>query len=150
VVVAAGLTYGIVMARRMSKCWPGAKDLSGADRVAVTRVARAGGDIEDARLAPAVIDYSRAVHNAAERFQWWWWWLIVLLSAVALVTAIADTIFSPAGEAVVSWLYFAFVPVEAFWWPRRQAELLARAQRAERSAGNVLAQLESGTPSEPA
>jgi hypothetical protein len=32
VVVAAGLTYGIVMARRMSKCWPGAKDISGADR----------------------------------------------------------------------------------------------------------------------
>jgi len=117
----------------MSKCWPGAKDLSGADRVAVVRAARSGRDIGDPRLAPGVVGYSRALHAAAGRFRLWWW-LIVLLGVVALGAAIADTIYSPVREAVVSWLYFAFFPIEAWWWPRRHAGLLANAERAEHSA----------------
>ena len=47
-------------------------------------------------------------------------------------SSIVDTITAaPAGEAVVSWLYFAFFPIEAWWWPRRQARLLANGRRAE-------------------
>ena len=53
-------------------------------------------------------------------------------------TAIADTIFSPAREAAVSWLYFVFFPIEIWWWPRRQAQLLANAERAEESARRLL------------
>jgi hypothetical protein len=131
--------YAVVMARRMSKYWPGAKHLSGADRVAVVRAARSGRDIGDPRLAHGVIEYSRALHTAAGRFRLWWW-LIALLGVVALGTAIADTIYAPVREAVVSWLYFAFFPIEAWWWPRRQARLLANADRAEQSAGRLLAQ----------
>jgi hypothetical protein len=131
--------YGVFMARWMSKYWPGAKHLSGADRVAAVRAARSGRDIGDPRLAPGVTEYSRALHGAVERFRLWWW-LIVLLGVVALGAAIADTIYGPVGEAVVSWLYVAFFPIEAWWWPRRQAGLLANAERAEQSAGRLLAQ----------
>lgn len=135
--VAVSLLYGAIMGRRMAKFWPAAKHLSGADRVAVARATRSGEDIGDARLAPAVIDYSRALHRAAEGFRLWWW-LILVLGVVALGTAIADTIFAPVREAVISWLYFAFFPIEAFWWPRRQVQILANAQRAAESAGCLL------------
>jgi hypothetical protein len=139
VMVLVTLVYGAFMARRMSRYWPGAKDLSGADRVAVVRAARSGRDIGDPRLARGVVDYRRALHRAAERFRLWWW-LIALLGVVALGTAIVDTIFGPVREVVVSWLYFAFFPLEAWWWPRRQARLLANADRAEESAAEFLAQ----------
>lgn len=131
--VAVTLFHAALTARRMSKYWPGAKDLSGADRVAVVRAARSGRDIGDPRLAPGVVGYSRALHAAAGRFRLWWW-MIVLFGVVALGVAIADTIYSPVGEAVASWLYFAFFPIEAWWWPRRHAGLLANAERAERAA----------------
>ena len=138
VFVIVSLAYGAVMGRRMAKFWPGAKGLGGADRVTVVRATRSGRDIGDARLASAIVEYSRALHQAAEGFRLWWW-LIAVLGVVALATAIADTIFSPVGEAVVSWLYFAFFPVEAFWWPRRQAHILANAQRAADAASRLVA-----------
>jgi hypothetical protein len=129
--------YSVIMARRTSKFWPGAKDLSGADRVAVARAARSGRDIGDLRLAPAVIEYSRGLRDANEHVLLARW-LIVLLALVALGVAIADSIFSPPGEAVVSWLYFAFFPVELLWWPRIAARLIANAERAEESARQTL------------
>jgi hypothetical protein len=132
------LFYGVMMRRRMNKYWPGAKDLSGPDRGAVVRATRAGHDIGNARLASAVVEYSRGLHEAAERR--WWRWLIVLVGIVALVVAILDTIFGPVREAVVSWLYFVFFPIEAFWWPRRQAQLLENAERAEESARQLVAE----------
>jgi hypothetical protein len=134
--VAVSLVYGIVMARRMGKVWPGAKTLSGSDRVVVVRAVRGGRDVGDARLAPGVIEYSRGLRDAADRK--WWWWLIVVLGVVALGMAIVDTILGPVREAVVSWLYFLFFPIEAFWWPRRQAALVANAGRAEESATQLL------------
>jgi hypothetical protein len=130
-VVIVSPLYGFLMARRMSKYWPEANKLAGTDRVAVTRAVRSGREIGDARLAPAVIAYSRALHAASERSRLWWW-LIVVLGVVAVGFAIVDTVTAaPVGEAVVSWLYFAFFPIEAWWWPRRQARLLANARRAE-------------------
>jgi hypothetical protein len=126
------LFYGAFMARRMARFWPGAKHLSGADRVAVVRAVRGGRDIGDPRLAPCVIEHSRGLRDAADRKLWWW--LIVVLGVVALGTAVLDTITGPIREVVVSWLYFAFFPIEAWWWPRRQAQLVANAQRAEESA----------------
>jgi hypothetical protein len=130
------LIYPAFMARRMMKLWPGAKDLSGADRVAVARAVRTGADIGDARLAGAVVEYSRGLKAAAERGVWWWF--VALLGAVALVVAILDTLFSPVREAIVSWLYFAFFPIEAWWWPRRQAQLVGNAERAEEAARALL------------
>ena len=122
------VVYGAVTARRMVKFWPGAKNLSGVDRMEVVRATRSGRDIGDPRLARGVTEYSRALREAAERFRLWWW-MIALLGLVALGTAIADTVFSPVREAVVSWLYFAFFPVELVWWPR-QAGTAAGQRRA--------------------
>src|ERR1700692_3383630 len=137
VLVVVTLVYGAFMARWMSKYWPGAKVLSGPDRVAVVRAARRGRDIGDPRLAPGVIEYRRALQTAAEHFRLWRW-LIALLGVVALGAAIADMIYARLREAVVSWLYFAFFPIEAWWGPRWQARLLANAERAEQSARRAL------------
>ena len=137
VLVVVWVVYGAFAARRMSKFWPGAKDLSGADRVAVARATRSGRDVGDLRLAPAVIEYSGGLRDANEHAPWARW-LIVLLGLVAFGVAIADTIFSPPVEAVVSWLYFAFFPVEAFCWPRIAARLIANAKGAEESARQAL------------
>lgn len=134
--VVVTLLYGAMMARRMVKYWPEANSLSGAARVAVTGAVRSGRDIGDPRLASAVIAYSRGLHAASEHSRLGRW-LIVVIGVVALAAAIFDTITAPVGEAVVSWLYFAFFPIEAWWWPRRQAHLLANARRAERSAGQL-------------
>jgi hypothetical protein len=136
VFVAVTMISGGFMARRMNKLWPGAKALSGTDRVAVVGATRTGRDIDDSRLAAAVIDYSRALKAAADRRLWRW--LMPLVGAVALVTAILDTLYSPVREAVISWLYFAFFPAEAWWWPRRQGQLVANAGRAEEAARALL------------
>ncbi len=131
--VVATLVYGALMARRMAKFWPESKRLNGSERAAVAGAARGGRDIGDPRLAAGVVQYNRALREAAGRF-WLWWWLVALLGVVALGVAIMDTLFAPAREAVVSWLYFAFFPVEAWWWPRRQARILANAERAAQLA----------------
>jgi hypothetical protein len=135
-VVVITIVYALITARRMAKFWPGAKSLSGDDRVAVARAVRGGHEIRDSRLAPAVIEYSEGIcaagHGRLTR------WLVVLLAAVALGVAIADTIFSPAGEAIVSWLYFAIFPIELLWWPRREAQLLVNAENAAESARQLL------------
>jgi hypothetical protein len=109
----------------------------------VARAARSGRDIGDLRLAPAVIEYSRGLREANEHVLLARW-LIVLLALVALGVAIADSIFGPPGEAVVSWLYFAFFPVELLWWPRIAARLIANAERAEESARVSFARSPSG------
>jgi uncharacterized membrane protein len=139
--------YSLIMARRMSKFWPGANDLSGAARFAAARAARSGHDIGDLGLAPAVIEYSRGLRDANEHVLLARW-LIVLLALVALGVAIADSIFSPLGEAVVSWLYFAFFPVELLWWPRIAARLIANAERAEESAKQTLGRVDAESPRE--
>src|ERR1700755_2503702 len=92
--------YTPFLIRRMTKLWPGAKDLSGADRVTVVAAARAGTDLGDSRLAPAVIDYADALKAAAERRMWRW--LVALMGILALAVAILDTVNGPVGEAVVS------------------------------------------------
>jgi hypothetical protein len=128
--------YTPFVGRRMIKLWPGAKDLSGSDRVAVVAAARTGADVGDSRLARGVIDYSSGLKAAAERRLWRWF--LALLGSMALVVAILDTLFSPVGEYVVSWLYFAYFPIEAWWWPRRQSQLIANAERASEAARALL------------
>jgi len=130
VFVVVGTMNGILTARRMAKYWPGARELSGSDRVAVVRASRRGEPITDARLAPAVIGYSaglRAAHEKALPYRW----LVWLLIAGSLVIAVIDSVTGPVNSAVVSWLFVGFFAIELFWWPRRQNELLTNAQRAE-------------------
>jgi hypothetical protein len=137
--VVISVFYGILMARRMSQFWPAAKDLSGGDRVAVARAARRGRDIDDARLAPAAIEYGgglRAARAQARRWQWVVW----LGAAAALVLAVLDSISGPSRIAAVSWLFVVFFAVEIFWWPWAQDRLLVNAERTGESARRALGQ----------
>ena len=131
-----GIFYGIWMPRRMARYWPGSKELTGDERVAVVRAARRGERIDDARLAQPVIDYARGVH-AAERARPWRW-LLVFVLVVAVGTAVWDAVFGSWGNGVASGIYLVALLIELFWWPKRQAQLLANADRAAEMARQTL------------
>jgi hypothetical protein len=125
--------YGVWMSRRASRYWPSAKQLSGQERLAVARAARSGHRIDDPRLAPALIDYRNGLHEAAEnarQFHWVLWFVLV----VSLVLAVWDATFGSWGNAVVSVIYLVLLLLEIFWWPKRQRQLLANADRAAEMA----------------
>ena len=127
--VIVGTFYGIWMARRMTRFWPGAKELDGADRMIVAGTARRGEQIGDARLAQAVIDYSAGMHAAVENARLLRW-LVVFVLVVAMGTAVWDTLFGSVGNAVASGIYVVMLIIELFWWPKRQRSLLVNADRA--------------------
>jgi hypothetical protein len=135
--VVTAVVYGIVMRRRMARYWPGAKQLSGDDRVTVVRTARRGEGIDDARLAQAVIDYSSGMHDAAEKGRFFRWFLIFIL-VVAVGTAVWDAVYGSWGNAVASVIYLVLLLFELFWWPKRLAQLLANTDRAADSATHIL------------
>ncbi|MDT5162470.1 MAG: hypothetical protein QOC90_2780 [Mycobacterium sp.] len=129
VLVVVGAFYGIWMARRMARYWPAAKQLSGDERVTVARTARRGERIGDARLAQAIVDYSSGLHAAAERARPFRW-LIPIVLVVSVGTAAWDAVYGSWGNAIASGIYLALLAIEVFWWPKRQAQLLANADRA--------------------
>jgi O-antigen/teichoic acid export membrane protein len=127
--VVTGVLYGIVMHRRMKRYWPGAKELSGDDRVAVVRAVRRGERVGDARLTQAVTDYSHGLHAAAEEARPFRW-LVPLVLVVAVATAVYDAVFGSWGNVVASIIYLVLLMFELFWWPKRREQLLANADRA--------------------
>jgi hypothetical protein len=129
VLVVVGAFYGIWMARRMARYWPGAKQLSGDERVTVARTARRGERIGDARLAQAIVDYSNGLHAAAERARPFRW-LIPIVLVVSVGTAAWDAVYGSWGNAIASGIYLVLLAIEVFWWPKRQAQLLSNADRA--------------------
>jgi hypothetical protein len=136
VLVVVGAFYGIWMARRMARYWPGAKQLSGDERVTVVRTARRGERIDDARLAKAVVDYSRGMHASAETgrpFRW----LIPLVLAVGVGTAAWDAVYGSWGNAASSAIYLVLLAIELLWWPKRRDELLANADSAAGIAAHI-------------
>jgi hypothetical protein len=132
-----GLIYGIWIPRRMARYWPGAKQLSGGDRVIVARTARRGERIGDSGLAQAVIDYSKGMHAAAEQAKPYRW-VVPLILVVSVGTAVWDSIFGSWGNAIASAIYLAALLVELFWWPKRRDELLANGDRAADIAAHAL------------
>ena len=138
VFVILGTGYGIWMARRMARYWPGASELTGDERVTVVRAARRGELVGDSRLARSVVDYSRGLRAAAEeplqnRYRWLLWFVL----AVATVLALWDTVSGSTRDAVASCVYLALLLIEVFWWPRRQAQLLSSAERAAEAARRI-------------
>jgi hypothetical protein len=129
VLLVVGTFYGVWMARRMARYWPTAMDLSGEQRVAVARAVRRGEPIDDARLSQPVIDYSRALHAAAETGRWVRWVLVFVL-VVGLGAAAWDAVYGSWGNTVASAIYLVAIGVELFWMPKWQAHLLANADRA--------------------
>jgi hypothetical protein len=134
--VITGVVYGTLMHRRMARYWPGAKQLSGEDRVTVVRTARRGARIGDPRLAQAVDDYGQGLHAAVEEARPFRW-LVPLVLVVAVGTAVWDAAFGSWGNAVASCIYFVALLVELFWWPKRRDELLANADGAAEMAGQA-------------
>jgi protein-S-isoprenylcysteine O-methyltransferase Ste14 len=129
VLVVTGLIYGIWLARRMSRYWPGAKQLSGEDRVTVVRAARSGERVGDPRLAQAVIDYSeglRAAEEQARPFRW----VVPLVLIVGVATTVYDAVFGSWGNVIASVIYFVAFLVELLWWPKVRNQVLANADRA--------------------
>lgn len=135
--VITGVVYGIVMHRRTARYWPGAKQLTGDERVTVVRTARRGERIGDARLAQAVIDYSRGTHAAAEKGRLFRRFLIFIL-VVAVGTAVWDAAFGSWGNAVASVIYLVLLLFELFWWPKRLQQLLTNTDRAAEIAEHIL------------
>jgi hypothetical protein len=129
VLVVVGAFYGIWMARRMARYWPGAKQLSGDERVTVVRAARRGERIDDSQLAQAVVDYSSGMHAAADTARPFRW-LIPTVLVVSVGTAAWDAVYGSWGNAIASGIYLVLLAIEVFWWPKRQAQLLANADRA--------------------
>lgn len=128
VLVIVGTFSGVWTARRMARYWPTAGQLSGTERVAVVRAARAGEPIDDVRLAGFARDYRRGVHEAVESGRPLRWLLPAVL-IVAAASALWDAVFGSVGNAVVSVVYLTALVLELFWWPRRQARLLACADQ---------------------
>jgi hypothetical protein len=137
VLVIVGAFYGIWMPRRMARYWPGAKKLTGDERVTVVRTARRGERIGDAGLAQAVVDYSGGMRAAAEEARPFRWLLIFVL-VVAVGTAVWDAMFGSWGNAVASGVYLVLLAIELFWWPKRQGQLLINADRAAEGAAHIL------------
>jgi len=129
VFVIVGVFYGIFMARRMARYWPGAKALSGDERVTVVRAVRRGEHVADPLLSQPVTEYSRGLHDAAESGRPWRWVLAFVL-AVAAATAIWDAVYGSWGNAVASGIYLVALLAEWFWWPKSLERLLVNADRA--------------------
>jgi hypothetical protein len=137
VLIVTGLIYGIWIPRRMVRYWPGAKQLSGDDRVTVVRTARRGERIRDPRLAQAVIDYSGGMRAAAEQARPFRW-VLPLVLVVGVGTTVWDAFFGSWGNAIASAIYLVALLIELFWWPKRRDELLANADRAADLATQIL------------
>ena len=135
--LSTGLIYGIWMPRRMARYWPGAKQLSGEDRVTVARTARHGEPIGDPQLAPAVIDYSNGMQASAEQAKPYRW-VVPLILIVSIATALWDSIFGTWGNAIVSLIYLVALLLELLWWPKRRGRLLANGDRAADIACDIL------------
>jgi hypothetical protein len=123
------LFYGVWMSRRMSRHWPGAKELTGPQREQVARAAREGKGVDDPRLTAALIDYRNGLHKAAEETRLLRW-LVPVVLVVAVATAAWDAVYGSWGNAIVSAIYLLMLAVEVFWWPKRRNQLLANADRA--------------------
>lgn len=137
VLVIMGVFYGIWMPRRMARYWPGGKELTGDERVAVAHAARRGERTGDPRLDQPVIAYANGLH-AAEESGRPWRAVLVFVFIVAAGMAAYDAVFGSWGNAVASAVYLAALLAELFWWPRRRQQLLAHGDRAAELARESL------------
>lgn len=136
VAVVLGVGSGVWMTRRMDRYWPGAAELSDAQREAVVAGARRGDGVGDPALAPAVVGYSRGLHEAAEQGRPFRWVVLVVL-LVAIGTALWDAMLGSVGNAVASFIYLVLAGFEVFWWPKRRAQLLSNASLAAVTARQI-------------
>jgi peptidoglycan biosynthesis protein MviN/MurJ (putative lipid II flippase) len=96
----------------------------------VVAAARRGGGIGDDSLAPAIVDYSRALHAAADTDTPLRRVVVGFVLVVAAAMALWDAGHGSPGNAVASAVYPVLVGLELFWWPNRRERLLSNADRA--------------------
>ncbi|MFJ7149173.1 hypothetical protein ACIQVT_13380 [Streptomyces sp. NPDC100445] len=137
VLVVLGPFYGIRVARRMGRLWPGGARLGRAERAAAVRATRRGEAVAGSGTASSVVGYAGALRRAAEEDRLRRW-VVVLVTGLALALAVYDTLRGTTGELVASWLVVALCAADLVVWPRRRAWLLARAGRAEAAARRAL------------
>lgn len=135
VTVVLGVFYGIWISRRMARYWPGAKHLSGEDRVTVVRTVRRGDSIGDPRLAQAVIDYGSGLRAAAEKARPFRWVLVFVLVVSVLITA-WDAVYGSWGNLVASAIYLVLLLIDLLWWPKARRRLLANAEQSASAVGS--------------
>lgn len=135
VTVVMGVFYGIWMPRRMARYWPGAKQLSGEERVRVVGSVRRGESVDDPRLSQAVIDYSSGLRAAAEKARPFRRVLIFVL-VVAVLTTAWDAVYGSWGNLVVSAIFLVLLLIELLWWPKAHARLLANAEESASAVGS--------------
>jgi hypothetical protein len=134
VFVVLGVSCGFWMGRRLIRYWPRADELSGAQRAAVVAAARRGDRIGDHSLAPAIVDYSRALHAAADTDTPLRRAVVGFVLVVAAAMALWDAALGSPGNAVASAVYLVIAGLELFWWPNRRERLLSNADRATATA----------------
>jgi hypothetical protein len=129
-----GTSFGGIMAWWMRRAWRGSSELAPEDRVAVARAVYRGEEIQDVRLAGAVVDYAGVVRQACERDARGRW-LLVVFAVMTAILAISATVAGSTGDAVVFWVLSVFWVAGLGWiLPRRRARMLANAHRAELAA----------------
>jgi hypothetical protein len=120
-----------------ARTWPGVGDLTSEDRNAAIRATRRGADVGEARLAPAVIGYSHALHATRDRFLRWHDSVIVggfaFLAFILSARDWSPSLAFPAGLMTA----IAFFLISGLWGLRRT---LAKAECAETSARKLLEQ----------
>lgn len=134
--VLGGAIYGVLMSRRMARYWPDSFRLPGAERVALVRAARHGEMSSNPSWAAPTISYSEGLHAAVVKLpvQWLVWLIVLVFAGSAAYDAVQGSI----GNGIASFVYLAAVVVELFWWPKREAQLLANCDRAADHARGVL------------
>jgi len=126
--------FGGIMAWLMRRAWRRSSELTPEDRVAVARAVYRGEEIQDVRLAGAVVDFAGVVRQAWERDARWRW-VLVVFAVMTVILAISATAAGSTGEAVTFWLLSAVWVAGLGWiFPRRRARMLANAHRAELAA----------------
>ncbi len=129
--------FGAAMARIMWRSWPAAENLSGADRAIVVRCVARGENIEDPRLAPAVLDYASVIRHTQDRDRSYSW-MLWIFAGLALILALSSSSGGSARIAATWWLLVAFWVGLLLWLPRKRARMLSRASRAEAAAKQLL------------
>jgi len=138
-----GLFFGLMTAFRMRRGWPGSEQLQAADRAQVSGIVQRGDEVEDARLAPAVLTYVAFVRRKQEderRQQWVLW----LFSALTVAWAVTKSFGGSTRQAVVSWALVALWAVILVVRPHQQARRATKASRAEAAAQRALQRPPSG------
>lgn len=136
--VVTGSVLGVLTARRMDRYWPGARDLTPAQRVTVVRAARRGYPVAGETLARGVLQYSAGLRTAADQARTYRW-VIWLVLAVALGTAAFDAATGSVRDAAASCVYLGLLAIELFWWPARRRELLLNSALAAALAQRIVA-----------